>query len=287
MSLRTSILCCVVALASFAWAMPEDVSVTSNIVYANRNGRGLRLDIYRNSQFVPLQPVPTVVYVHGGAWRDGRKDQPNPVLWALAQRGFIGVSIEYRLSTTDVFPAQLEDCRAALKWLRREAATWGIDRSRIGIWGNSAGGHLASLVATSGDESGDEDYHVQACVALFPTVDLIRLVEYRLSQPNVRGDLVGERSPEWQLLGGDPRRNVDLARRANPLSYISPTDPPFLILHGTLDRIVPLEQSLLLHNGLRERQVRSELRTVPGMDHELRYDLITDMLVDFFLQELR
>lgn len=267
-------------------AMPEDVVVQRDVVYARRGGQELRMDLYR-SQYHALQPVPAVIYIHGGAWRDGRKDQPNPILWELARRGMIGVAIEYRLTTVAPFPAQLEDCRAALSFLRAEAPTYGIDPGRVGVWGPSAGGHLAALLATFGSRPENATYRVQACAALFPITDLVRLVDFRRTQPNVRADLIGARSPEWQLLGQDPRANRRAAEAASPITYVNEETPPFLLVHGTVDDIVPSEQSLLLQNALRAAKVRSELHLIPGLGHEMRFELFQDLVVEFFLRELR
>lgn len=269
--------------------MPAELVRWRNVAYAQRGSRSLMMDMYR-LRYPAVRPTPAVIFIHGGAWREGKKEQGNPILWELARRGMVGITIEYRLSTEARFPAQVEDAKAAVRFVRENAARFGIDPNQIGVMGSSAGGHLAALVAATSDGNRLADdpaaplgaYSVQACTAMFSATDLVRLVEYRRLQLKQRPELVGENSPEAQLLGGSVYERLDLARQASPMTYVSPNCPPFLIVHGTLDETVPMTQSMLLHDALRQNGVRSDLKLLPGVGHVLRFDLVTEAVVDFF-----
>ncbi|HRJ26098.1 MAG TPA: alpha/beta hydrolase [Fimbriimonadaceae bacterium] len=262
----------------------------ANIIYEKRYEQDLRLDIIR-LRSPALQPQPAIVFVHGGAWRDGRKDQPNPTLEALAARGFICVAIEYRLSPVARFPAQIYDVKAALRWIRREATTYDINPNQIGIWGISAGAHLAALAATSHgaaeltERGATGDDSVQAVAFLFGTVDFASTLDWR-DRYATRADLKGARAPETQLLGVDPRSEPRLNRLANPAAFVRPGSPPFLVLHGTHDEVVPPEQSQILVDALRKNRVPVRHVLVEDLRHELKHELWKDEVVDFFLENL-
>lgn len=276
-------------LALVLAATPGAVRVERDVAFAVRGRITLRMDIHRPAGEGPPRPV--TLFLHGGAWRSGRKDQPNPTLEALVRAGFVAASAEYRLSQEAPWPAQLLDVKAAIRWLRAEADRFGIDPERIGVWGPSSGGHLAALAALAGDlgeiERNDPvapgfSSRVTAAVALFAPTDSIALVEWRTRHEGIRALFLGERSPESQLLGGDPRELRDLARQASPVTWADPDDPPLLLLHGDRDEVVPLEQSRLLA----ERLPRAELVVLPGLGHELRHDLVAPRILRFFSRHL-
>lgn len=262
--------------------MPSEIVLTADLVYAQRGDLALKLDLYR-LRFPAVQPMPAVIFVHGGAWRSGRKDQPNPVLWELAQQGYVGVSIQYRLSQTAPWPAQLEDARSAVRWLRRNADQYGVDPRRIGVFGSSSGAHIAALLALN---PGDEEARVHACATLFAPTDLERLANWRRVQPKRREDLLGENSPERQLFAGRLEEDAELVRSASPMTYVSGDAPPFLIVHGTLDETVPMNQAMLLHDAMRTARARADLFLIPGLGHELRWEAFQSRVVDFFVSEL-
>lgn len=275
-------------------AFPSNLEAERGIVYAERGRITLKLDIIRN-KIPSLKPEPAVVFIHGGAWREGRRDQPNPIQWALADLGFICFSIDYRLSQEEIFPAQVIDCKEAIRWIRENAEKYGVDGTRIGVWGASAGGHLASLVGVSGDvnELAGEGiapagiHRVQAVADLFGPIDLIKVIETRRSQESGRADLMGDRAPEHQLLGGNVFDKKLLAQMASPLSYITSDDPPFLILHGMLDDVVPIEQSKMFADALKAANVKATFVQVPGLRHELKFEALKGYVVDFFERELK
>ena len=147
-------------------------------------------------------------------------------------------------------PAQIDDCRAAIRFLRANASKYGYDATKIGVWGSSAGGHLVALLGTIG-EGQDK---VQAVVDWFGPTALRRMAMY----PS-RMDHNSPEAPEARLIGGPVQQNPDLAEKANPISYVSKDDPPFLIQHGDADPLVPMEQSELLRDALAKVGVPVEL----------------------------
>jgi acetyl esterase/lipase len=235
-----------------------------NVGYAANGSLAQRLDLY-----VPQAPAgkePLVVWIHGGGWRSGSK-VGGP--WrSLLIEGFAVASIDYRLSGEAVFPAQIEDCKAAVRFLRLNAAKYGFDGSRIGVWGASAGGHLAALLGTSGDVKalegaslGNEKQssRVQAVCDFYGPIDFIAMHQGRA--------LENDKSAEALLLGGALGIKRDLAKVANPTTYISRDDPPFLIEHGDQDRLVPISQSEDFCRALQSGGVSASFFTVPGAGH--------------------
>jgi len=245
----------------------------NDIVYGTGSGRDLMLDILRPD--VPLEPArPLVIWVHGGGWREGdRAATPNP---PLVDRGFVTASISYRFSDEAVFPAQVHDVKAAIRFLRANASRWGIDPARIGIWGHSAGGHLAALAATTNSidtlegEGGspDHDSSVQASVPLSPPTDF--LVDWFAESAFPPHEIALEAVDD--LFGGldqsTPER-IELARAASPVHHTSGDDPPMLVVHGALDDLVPIEQGRALVLAMQAHGVDSSLLELPHDDHGL------------------
>lgn len=194
-------------------------------------------------------PHPAIVYLHGGGWRRGsrRRTIPASLCSTLASRGFAVAAVDYRLSGEARFPAQLDDVRAAITWLRSE-----VDCARTFLWGESAGAHLALLAALDGGD-------VDGVVAWYPPTDLLGLTD----------DLTGvaDCSRETELLGVPPRDNPDLARRASPLTFARADAPPILLMHGDADDLVPPTQSIRLAEALRTAGAPVELDLVPGARH--------------------
>ena len=213
------------------------------------------------------QGHPLVLWVHGGGWESGSKhDCPATPLLA---RGYVVASIGYRLSSQAVFPAQIEDCKAAVRWLRAHADEYGIDPRRIGAWGASAGGHLVALLGTTAgtrrfDVGGhlDQSSAVQCVLDWFGPADFLRWGDPPL---NVVMD-----SPDTavaRLLGGPVRTHAELARSASPVYYVDGESAPCLIMHGDRDDTVPLQQSEELHAALQKAGVESTLKVVLGAGH--------------------
>lgn len=224
--------------------------------------------------------APVVVCIHGGAWATGsNKATPDdyigyPMVWeALHRRGLAVASIQYRHSAEAVFPAQLHDVKAAIRWLRRFGTELGLDPDRIGVWGESAGGHLAALLAMNTDSGAlegtvgvvAESSSVRAAVCWFPVTDLTTL-----QQQSMPGSWLQHDQPdsfESRLIGGPVASNVDDARQASPVSHVSDSAASVLLVHGDADEIVALAQSEQLRDTLEAVDVPVRLVTVPGADH--------------------
>lgn len=213
--------------------------------------------------------LPLVIYIHGGAFKMGSKEFGVPLKYL--ERGYAIASINYRLSQHALFPAQIEDCKAAVRWLRVHSAEYGLDPDRFAAWGESAGGHLAAMLGTTGDtkefevgENLDQSSRVQAVVDYFGPTDFLQMDAHRL--PNgMRHDPAD--SPESLLIGGPIQENKEKVARANPITFVSAGDPPFLICHGERDPLVPHHQSVLLEAALRQAGVPVTFYTVEGGGH--------------------
>lgn len=244
--------------------LPEGVRALTDIPYVTNGHERQKLDLYLPS--VPDEkPRPVFIRIHGGAWRHGDKLAQRSVA-NYVKKGYVGVAINYRFSQQAIFPAQIEDCKAAVRWLRAHASEYGIDPDRIVVMGGSAGGHLAALLGTTGDttvfdvgENLDQSSAVCAVIDSYGPTDL--LAAAKTPGFENKGSMV------TQLLGGPISEKTDLAKRANPITYVSAGDPPFLILHGDADPIVPLNQSELLHAALEKAGVPSEFHVVKGGAH--------------------
>jgi acetyl esterase/lipase len=246
-------------------AFPNGVSAFRDIVYQTNNGyRPQVVDIY-----VPSSPGPhpLVLYIHGGGWSGGHTrhsgalaDFPK-VLASLAAEGFTVASLEYRLSSEARFPAQLQDSNAALRFLRAHATEYRIDPSRVGVWGGSAGGHLAALTAvtcrnTSLDAAAGTDGCVQAAATWYGVYDFAGMS----ATPD--GNAAGA-----TLLGCDKLCPGDRIRAVSPVTYIDAKDPPFLLIHGDDDKVVPVAQSHIGEAALKKAGVSVQSIYIPAVDH--------------------
>lgn len=264
-------------------ALPEGTRVIRDLGYVTNGHPRQKLDLYLPAQGTNL---PLVVWIHGGAWLAGSKEQCRAL--PLLKEGFAVASVNYRLSQHAIFPAQLEDCKAAIRWLRAHARLYGIDPDRIGVWGESAGGHLAALLGTTGDitefdtgENLDVSSRVQAVCDWFGPTDFIQMNRFPEGQNHN-----APASPESRLIGGPILENKDKARRANPITYVSKDDPPFLIMHGDKDRVVPINQSELLAEALKSAGVKVTFHVVGGAGHGFGGEGNHKLVRDFFVQHL-
>lgn len=266
--------------------------VIRDLVYASVAGKELLLDLHLPPD--PTGPVPVILAVHGGAWRMGSKENPRAL--RMVARGYAVAAITYRLSQEAIFPAQIHDCKAAARWLRAHAGDYGLDPDRIGAWGGSAGGHLVALLGTSmgvtklEGELGNPDQSsaVQAVYDSYGPSDFLRMNDVPGKMDHNAPD-----SPESQLIGVPIQERPDLVARANPITYIDGTEPPFLIIHGQEDYTVVINQSELLHAALQNAGISSTFYAVPGAGHGFRgaseaEKRKIDRLVDtFFDQHLK
>ncbi|WEH43199.1 alpha/beta hydrolase [Streptomyces sp. AM 2-1-1] len=252
-------------------------------------GRPLELDLWLSDD-VP-GPRPVIVFVHGGAWRQGLRDDmgpfmrdPEPGPFArLAAAGFAVACVDYRLSGEAVFPAQLDDLRTALGWLHARSGELGTDSSRTVLWGASAGGHLAALTALADPAGTAAVPPVRGCVVWYAPTDLGALAE---DCPPGRFDPGSTTSFEALLLGGAPDAQPALVAAASPAKRAGPGSPPFLVLHGTDDTLVPVAQGRRLAAALRAAAVPVDFREIEGADH-LWVGIEEDRITECFLTSLR
>lgn len=271
--------------------LPPGVKVLRDLEYVPGGGRAQSLDLYLPEH--ADGPLPLVVWIHGGAWSAGSKDR-NAAL-PLMREGFATASVEYRFSQQAVFPAQIEDCKAAIRFLRANAAQYGLDPARIGVWGSSAGGHLVAMLGTAGGvaawEKGehlDMSSRVQAVCDWFGPSDLLTMGAQGANHRPMPATDSAE-SPESKLIGGAIPENSDKAQAASPVTYVSAEAPPFLIVHGDKDPLVPLAQSQELHAALEKAGVETKLHIVAGGGHGQGFDTpeIAQLVREFFVQHLK
>jgi acetyl esterase/lipase len=262
--------------------LPADVRVLKDVEYVPGGHERQRLDLYLPAQTEGTEPLPLIVWVHGGAWRAGSKERC-PALRFL-HKGYAVASINYRLSQHAIFPAQIVDCKATIRWLRANADRYGLDPQRIGVWGSSAGGHLVALLGTAGDveefdkgENLNFSSRVQAVCDFFGPTDFLQIGRFPSKM-----DHWAENSPESQLIGGPVRKNKEACKRANPISYVTKDDPPFLIMHGDKDMTVPMNQSWLLYEALKDAGVKAKLHIVEGAGHGFSGPDVRTRVDDFF-----
>lgn len=236
-----------------------------DVVFGTVNGRDLRMNLAWPAD-LPAAPLPALVWIHGGGWCGG--DHTAGEERPAAARGYFGANIEYRLSQEAPFPAQIHDCKLALRYLRAHASEYHLDPSRIGVWGMSAGGHLVALLGTSAgvaELEGDLGYPeqssaVQAVVNYCGPTDLTRLVA-----DQAQWEVVAQ--VRDQLLGGPLAEREAEARAASPLTYVSAASAPMLHIHGVHDDVVPFAQATILDEALRAAGVESTVIPVAHAPH--------------------
>lgn len=245
--------------------------IKSTHSYADNDNSRQAVDVYQ-----PISPkssrLPLLVFIHGGAWRSGSKDIGVRHLSEYIDSGnYIGASIGYRLTAEAQWPAQIHDCKAAIRYLKANAKKFGFDPEKIAVFGTSAGGHLSCMIAVSGNApelEGSIGSHLKqsssvACgISYFGPTNFLRLNDYPSSINHNAAD-----SPESQLIGTPIQQDKNATQKANPASYVDKDDPPILFIHGTDDPLVAYNQSVLLSKRLKPFGVGGEIITVQGGGH--------------------
>jgi acetyl esterase/lipase len=238
-----------------------EVELRKDIVYGTGAGENLLLDLATPKGLT--HPVPGIIWIHGGAWQGGRKDEFEKLIRDSARAGYVAISINYRLAPKHVFPAQVEDCKCAVRWFRANAENLHVDPNRIGVVGASAGAHLAMMLGAmdSADglegEGGSSDVasRVQAVVSYAGPTNL--LSEF----PDASRPLVAT------FLGGPINERQDAARRASPITYVNAGDPPMLLIQGTKDPLVPHDQAYQMTEALTKAGVPGRVELLVGEGH--------------------
>ncbi|QIF05272.1 prolyl oligopeptidase family serine peptidase [Roseimicrobium sp. ORNL1] len=269
---------------------PAGVKEHRDLAYVDGGHERHKLDLFLPEK--AESPLPLIIWVHGGGWQNGSKDGCPPLRQGYVEKGYAVASINYRLSSHATFPAQIEDCKAAVRWLRTHAKEYGLDPERFGVWGSSAGGHLVALLGTSGDVKEFDvganinvSSRVQAVCDFYGPTDFVKFA----STPGYESHAQAT-SPEAKLLGGAPLENKDKAAQANSITYVTKDDPPFLIVHGDSDRTVPLNQSEALHAALKQAGVSTHFHVIHGAGHGgpgFAGENIDAMVSTFFEQNLK
>lgn len=268
--------------------IPENVTVHRDVAYVTDGHERQKLDLY-----IPAdtgENLPLIIWVHGGAWRGGNKTHYRPMGYLSA--GYAGASINYRLSQHAIFPAQIEDVKAAVRWLRTNAETYRLDPDRFAAWGSSAGGHLVAMLGTTGDiaefevgENLEVSSQVQAVVDYFGPTDFLQMDAHRIPDGLVHD---APDSPESKLVGGPIQEHKDRVAKANPITYVSKDNPPFLIIHGDQDKLVPYHQSVLLKDALEKAGVTVTFYRVKGGGHGwFRDPKVPELTKAFLAQHLK
>ena len=255
----------------FAWSCcGAEIVLEKDLVYGKGGETELKLDLARPKD--GDGPFPALVLIHGGGWAGGNRDSFLPLMKLAAERGYVATTISYRLTQPDPttklgkvpFPAQIEDCKCAVRWLKANAGKYHVDVNRVAVGGGSAGGHLSLLVGLTDDSSklegtggyADQSSRVNAVINIFGPTDML---ECWKTSPGAR--------PFIQGLIGTPETAPDAFKAASPVTYISKDDPPVLTLHGSADTLVPPSQATLLDDAMKAAGAKHELLILEGQGH--------------------
>ena len=266
--------------------LPPGVKAERDLAYVENGHERQKLDLYWPSDVKDeSKPLPLIVWIHGGAWAAGNKD--NPPALRLIPEGYAVASLNYRLSQHAVYPAQIEDCKTAVRWLRANAAKYRLDPDHFGAWGASAGGHLVALLGTTGevkelDGKGanlDQSSRVQCVVDWCGPTDFTSFA--------AMADV--PTSPVAKLLGGVVKEHRELAEKASPAKFANRNSAPFLIQHGDKDSVVPIRQSETLEQSLKTAGVEVTLQKISGAGHNFgnRESEIAPPIKAFFQKHLK
>jgi acetyl esterase/lipase len=238
----------------------DSYRIAADVTYRTVGGVEDKLDVYQSR--AAKTPNPTLVFIHGGNWVGGSKIASSLMILPFLDMGWNVVNIDYRLLHTAPAPAGADDCFCALRWVYQHARQYNIDTSRLVVSGNSAGGHLALLLAMApasagfgSDCPGPEDLRVAAVINWYGFSDLVDLLDGPNARPAVQN---------W--IGTGPDRQA-LAKRLSPISYVRAGEPPILTIQGDADPTSPYEYTVRLHQALTKAGVPNRLLTVPGGKH--------------------
>lgn len=273
--------------------LPEGIEALRDLAYADTDNPRQKLDLYLPKARKPDAPLPIIVFIHGGGWQGGDKASGLGNLSRFVQSGdYAGISIGYRLTNEAQWPAQIHDCKAAIRWIRAHAKEHGLDAGKIAVWGTSAGGHLVSMLGTSGDvkelegtlgKNLDQDSKVTCVLNYFGPEDFLTMVK----QPSTIDRTKGSDFPEAKLLGGPVSERAAIAKEASPVTHISKGDPPFFTAHGTKDPLVPYAQAEELHAALQKASVPSLLQEMTNGGHGFKSPVLDERVKQFLDLHLR
>lgn len=245
-----------------------------NLDYVGKSNVNQFLDLYIPDKLPEESPL--VIFIHGGQWSGGDKLLAKKWIDTLLNHPIIVASINYRLSGEALFPAQIMDCKAAVRWLKANAFTFGIDTSKLAVMGTSAGGHLAALLGTSMGVDSLEDLtqgnvqctsNIMAVVDLFGPTEMLRNDIYHVTTCADPLSFNDADSPPSTLIGCPIQQCPDKVKAVDPVTYLDKSDPPFLILHGDQDCGVSPFESIYLDSALDANDMYSDFSLIPGLGH--------------------
>lgn len=277
--------------------LPRGVRAEKDIPYVPSGDEAQRLDLYLPEQTTD-RPLPLIVCIHGGGWRGGSK------AWCpmipMVGRGYAVASVEYRFSHKAIFPAQIQDCQAAIRWLRANSKKYNFDPNHFGVIGGSAGGHLVALLGTAGGKKafapigGNEEQsdRVQAVCDYYGPTDFNTVMQQAADDKNVKNvfKFNTPSDPYSGLIGVSLDADKQKSDAVSPVHYVSADNPPILILHGTHDALVPYAQSTEFVAALKAKGVQVLLQTLPGSGHggpAFGKPAVTALIRDFFDKHLQ
>ncbi|MEX2288196.1 MAG: alpha/beta hydrolase [Planctomycetaceae bacterium] len=289
---------CMILLAASLWVLnvsldAAEITIEKDVVYGKGGDVDLKLDLARPTQ--GDGPFPAIVFVHGGGWLGGSRETHEKDIKHAAELSYVAVTITYRLTDPDEkgkprtpFPAQIEDAKCAVRWLRANAKMYHIDPNRIGAGGGSAGGHLSLLLGTTDEKAGlegsgghaDQSSRVQAVVNYFGPTDLVR----------AHATSVGGQKYFETLTGGTPETAAAVYAAASPVTHLSKDDPPMLTLHGSEDKLVPPDQAQLFDAKAKEVGASHTLMILVGQGHGFKgesNDKAYQAMFEFFDRHLK
>lgn len=272
--------------------LPDNIEAKRDIAYAGTENPRQRIDLYLPKKRESDKPLPIIVFIHGGGWKGGDKASGIGNVGRFVSSGhYAGVSVGYRLTGEAQWPAQIHDCKAAIRWIKGNAKELGLDASKIAVWGSSAGGHLVSFLGTSGDVKSlegtlgkhtDQDSKVTCVVNFFGPENFVTMVTQKSTVDRTTADY-----PEALLIGGRVQDKQEAAKEASPVTHISSGDAPVLTAHGTEDPLVPYEQAVEFDAALKKAGVESLLITMTNGGHGFRSPELDERLQQFFDKHLR
>jgi len=256
---------CVLLVLLLAQIGVCETKTIKDLEFANVDGHSLKLDLYLPQN---VKKPPLVLWIHGGGWRAGSKDKCS-IKW-MTDKGYAVASISYRLTDKAIFPAQIHDCKAALRWLRANESKYNYSAKKVAVAGSSAGGMLAALMGTSGDVKslegtvgGNNSYssRVDAVIDFYGASDFVLRSKNQPHRANEPGSVV------FRLLGGGADKKVELAKLASAAYHVSSDDPPMLVFHGDKDKTVLLDQSLRIQEVYNKSKLPLDLHILKGAGH--------------------
>lgn len=276
-----------------ARALPPGIEALRDLPYAEPENPRQKLDLFLPKDRKGEKPLPVIVFIHGGGWRGGDKNSGIGHVGRFVQSGeYAGASIGYRLTDEAQWPAQIHDCKAAIRWIKAHAKEYNLDATKIGVWGTSAGGHLVSFLGTSGDVKElegtlgkhlDQNSAVTCVMNFFGPENFLSMIR----QPSTMDRTQGKDYPEALLLGGPVPEKEEAAREASPVTHVSKGDAAFFTAHGTKDPLVPYAQAQEIHAALQKAGVPSLLQEMTNGGHGFKSPILDERVKQFFDLHLR